>query len=242
MRTKFQWFLSKALCSSYKKLIISTPLLLQGLHTMSLAKSVQDGRKPRECKRLHLRDPRPVPYVPIKDEVQEEVSKMQHLQIKTLLEKDTTLNFAVWHNNGTKEDFLMHVMAVLDAIKKRGHFKDYKKAKKAYVEHKQMVKSVKAGLALLDRTSKESGKLCKAKKVEAKAKEAKAKAKEAKAETKEAAGATKVPEDPMKAAFQADLEKAKKAAEDAQGTMIAATSEMFAFYLNLLSPERKYSC
>jgi hypothetical protein len=31
----------------------------------------------------------------------------------------------------------MYVMAVLDAIKKRGHFKDYKKAQKAYVEHKQ---------------------------------------------------------------------------------------------------------
>jgi hypothetical protein len=33
----------------------------------------------------------------------------------------------------------------------------------------------------------------------------------------------------MKAAFQANLEKAKKAAEDTQGTMTAATSQMFAF-------------
>ncbi len=80
----------------------------------------------------------------------------------------------------------MHVMAVLDAITKRGHFKDYKKAQKAYVEHKQAVKSVKTDLALLNRTSKGLGKLCKAKKAKAKAKEAKAKSKEAK-------GATKVP-------------------------------------------------
>jgi hypothetical protein len=43
---------------------------------MSLAKSVLDTLKPRECKKLHLREPPPVPYVPIKDEVQEEVSKM----------------------------------------------------------------------------------------------------------------------------------------------------------------------
>jgi hypothetical protein len=28
----------------------------------------------------------------------------------------------------------MHVMAVLDAIKKRGHFKDYMNAQRAYVE------------------------------------------------------------------------------------------------------------
>jgi hypothetical protein len=44
----------------------------------------------------------------------------------------------------------------------------------------------------------------------------------------------------MKAAFQADLEKAKKAIGDAQGAMTAVASEMFAFYLNLLSPESKY--
>ncbi len=45
----------------------------------------------------------------------------------------------------------------------------------------------------------------------------------------------------MKAGFQVDLEKAKKAMEDATGTMTAATSQMFTFYLNLLSPKSKYS-
>jgi hypothetical protein len=63
--------------------------------------------------------------LPVKDEVQEEVSKMQNLQIKTLLEKDTTLNFLVWHKNRTREAFLMHVTVVLEAIKKHSHFKDY---------------------------------------------------------------------------------------------------------------------
>ena len=52
-------------------------LLLQGLYSMSLAKLVPDGLKPWKCKRLHLREPLPVPYVPVKGEVQEEVSKMQ---------------------------------------------------------------------------------------------------------------------------------------------------------------------
>jgi hypothetical protein len=167
--------------------------------------------------------------------------------MKTLLKKDTTLNFPVWHKNGTREAFLMHVTAVLDAIKKRGDFKDYKKAEKAYVEAKQAVKSAKTGLALLNETSAGLGKLRKAKKakvkakeVEAKAKEAGAKAKEAEAKSKESEGATIVPKDPMKAAFQADLEKASKAVKDTQGTMTAATSEMFVVYLNLLSPESKY--
>jgi hypothetical protein len=109
------------------------------------------------------------------------------------------------------------------------------------VEAKQAVKSAKAGLALLNGSSRGSGKLHKAKKAEVKAKEAKAKAKEAKAKSKEAKGATEVPKDPMKASFQADLEKAKKAVEVTQGAMTAAASEMFMFYSNLLSLESKYS-
>jgi hypothetical protein len=164
--------------------------------------------------------------VPVKDEVQEEVSKMKNLQIKTLLEKDMTLNFPVWHENGTREAFLMHVTAVLDAIKKRGHFKDYKKAQKAYVEAKQVVELAKAGLALLNGTNTGLRKNCKKKalaKTKEAAKEAKAKTPETESETKEAKGATKMTKDTTKG-FQADLEKAKKAVEDAKGATTAAAS------------------
>jgi hypothetical protein len=80
---------------------------------MSLAKSVPNGLKSRECERTKLREPPPIPYIPKKDKVQEEVTRLRNLQIKTSLEKDTALNFPVWHKNGTKEAFLMHVMAVL---------------------------------------------------------------------------------------------------------------------------------
>jgi hypothetical protein len=168
--------------------------------------------------------------MPVKDEVQEEVSKLKNLQIKTSIKKDTTLNFPMWYDNRTKEAFLMHVMVVLDMIKKCGHFKDYKNAQKAYVEQKEAVNSAKAWLALLDRTREGSGKLSKKLK----------KAKKAKAKSKEADGVTKVPEDPVKANFHANLEKAKKAAKDAKGAMTPAASKMFAFYLNLLSPKSKY--
>jgi hypothetical protein len=93
----------------------------------------------RECERTKLREPPPVPYIPKKDKVQEEVARLRKLKIKTLLEKDRTLNFPVWHKNGTQEAFLMHVTVVLDTIKKRGHFKDYNKAQKAHDEVKQAV-------------------------------------------------------------------------------------------------------
>jgi hypothetical protein len=167
---------------------------------MSLAKLVPAGLKPQECTRLHPREPPPVPYMPEKDEVQEEVSRMKNLQIKTSIKKDTALNFPMCYDNKTKEAFLMHMTAVLDAIKKSGHFKDYKEAQAAYLEQKEAVKSAKPSLVLLDGASEGSGKSRKNSK----------KDKEAKAKSKEADGATKVPKDPMRATFQANLEKAKK--------------------------------
>ncbi len=211
---------------------------------MSLAKSVPNGLKPQECKRTKLREPPPIPYIPKKDKVQEEVARLRNLQIKTLLEKDTTLNFPVWHKNGTQEAFLVHVMAVLDAIKKRGHFKDYDKAQKAYEEAKKAVELAEAGLALLDGTNAGTKKNFKKKvlaKVKEAAKEAFVKVPDPKSEAKEAEESTKATEDMMKAGFQVDLEKAKQAQAIAKTTMTTAASEMFAFYLNLLSPESKYA-
>jgi hypothetical protein len=138
---------------------------------MSLAKSVPEGLNPQECKQTKLHKPPPVPYIPEKDKVQEEVAKLQNLQIKTSLEKDTTLNFLVWHENRTREAFLMHVTAVLDAMKKRGHFKDYDRAQKAYEEAKKAAESAEAGLALIKGTSAGTTSKCK-KKALTKAKEA----------------------------------------------------------------------
>ncbi len=85
---------------------------------MSRSKSVPEGLNPRKCKHTKLCKPPPVPYIPEKDKVQEDVSKLRQLQIKTSLEKDTALNFAVWQKNGTCEAFLMHVAVVLNTMKK----------------------------------------------------------------------------------------------------------------------------
>ena len=95
---------------------------------MSMSKMVPNHLKPRECKRTKLREPPPVPYVPEKDKVQDEVSKKRNMEIKTTIKKDTTLNLPIWQENGTHEDFLMHVTAVFNAIKNCGHFEDYDKA------------------------------------------------------------------------------------------------------------------
>jgi hypothetical protein len=177
--------------------------------------------------------------VPTKDEVQDDVARMQSLEIKTTIEKDTTLNFAVWQENRTRETFLMHVTAVLDAIKKRVHVKDYEMAAKKYEGAKKAVESAKAGLALLNRTGEKVKKSRKKKTKEGK-KDATAKAPEPESDAKEAEVAPTV-NDKMKASFLEDLENAKQTQRTAKGTMFIAASKMFSFYSNLLSPESKYA-
>jgi hypothetical protein len=101
-----------------------------------------------------------------------------------------------------------------------------------------------AGLALLKGTS--AGTTSKHKKkalarAKEAVKEALAKAHETKPEIKDAEEAPKVTDDPMKAGFQADLEKAKQAQETAKVAMTAAVNLMFTFYSSLLSPKSKYA-
>jgi hypothetical protein len=136
------------------------------------------------------------------------------------------------------------VTAVLDTIKKRGHFKDYNRAQKAYEEAEKAAELAEAGLALLEGTS--AGMTSKhKKKVLAKAKEAAKEAlanvQETKPETKDAEEAPRVTDNSIKAGFQADLEKTKQAQETAQGAMTGATNLMFMFYSNLLTPKSKYA-
>jgi hypothetical protein len=98
----------------------------------------------------------------------------------------------------------MHVTAVLDAIKKRGHFQDYKKAEKVHKEAKKAIESARAGLSLLDGTKAKSRQFCKKKAKEATEK-ALAKANASKSEAREAKIASKVNNDSMKAGFLEDL-------------------------------------
>jgi hypothetical protein len=138
----------------------------------------------------------------------------------------------------------MHVTVVLDTMKKRGHFKDYDRAQKAYEEAKKAAELVEAGLALLEGTNAGTTSKHKKKalvKTKEAAKEILVKAQETEPETKDAEEAPGVTDNLMKAGFQADLEKAKQAQKTAKGAMTAAANLMFMFYSNLLSPESKYA-
>ncbi len=139
-RTRFQCFLSDPPLSSFKKLIVLNPRLVQvqSLRTMSVAKAVPKGIKDRECKRFALREPPLVPYMPEKDSVQETVSALKSDQsLKTTIGVDAELRLPIWHC-GMCEAFLMHLSSALDTIKKQGTFMAYKQAHEAYVEQKEV--------------------------------------------------------------------------------------------------------
>jgi hypothetical protein len=72
------------------------------------------------------------------------------MEIKTTIEKNTTLKFPAWQENGTRKAFLMHVTAIIDVIKKRGHFEDYDKAAYTWEQARSTAESARAGLALLE--------------------------------------------------------------------------------------------
>jgi hypothetical protein len=181
---------------------------------MSLPKSVPEGLKPGVCKRVKLCEPPPVPYVPTKDKVQDEVAKLRNLEIKTTIEKDTTLNFPVWHKSGTRGAFLMHVTLVLDAIKKRRHFYDHEKDAKDHKESTKAVESARAALSLLDGTGAKAKKSRKKKTKEVE-KNATAKVQDFKSDAKEAKDAPEA-NDEMKAGFLESRE-GQASPEDCKG-------------------------
>jgi hypothetical protein len=210
--------------SSFKKLIVSTPRLLHGLHTMSLVKAAPEGLKDLECKRITLRECPPIPYVPKKDSVEEMVSSLKAESLKTQISKRKEVQVSFWHS-GTREAFLMHVGSALNAIKKRGPFKAHKEANEAYVEQRNLVKQAKAALAKIDRTTSKGART----------------SKKSSNKHKEASVTANAPEPHLQAMYQLDLKKARDTAENANAKAESAAQDMFQFYTNLLSVDAKYA-
>jgi hypothetical protein len=208
-RISFQQFTSNLPISSFKTLVVLTPRLLRGLHAMSLAKTVPEGIRDKECKRFALGKHPLVLYVPEKDPIQEIASALKRNQsLKTIIWDDAELCISIWHA-GTRETFFMHVSTALDAIEKRGPFKAYKEACEAYVKQQKVAKQAKAALAILyaavsvgEKASKKTSKKTSKKAFE-----------KASQKAKEGAALVDVPDPELCAEYKKDLEKAKEAAE-----------------------------
>ncbi len=217
------------MCLSFKKLIMSTPRLLQGLHMMSLVKVVPDGIKDKKCKRSTLQEIAPVPYVPEKDPIQEMVPALKSDQsLMTSIGGDAELHLPIWYC-GTCKAFLVHVSTAVDAIKKRGPSKAHKEACEACVEQHNVVKQAKVVPAILNAAAS------KGKKTSKKSSE------KASQKAKESMALADAPDPELHAEDQADYEKDKSAAEAAKSNHKAAATKMFQFYANLLSADAKYA-
>jgi hypothetical protein len=206
---------------------------------MSLAKAVPKGIRDKECKRFALQECPLVPCVPEKDSVQETVSALKSDQsLKPTIGVDAELRLPIWHC-GTHEAFLMHVSPTLDAIKKRGTFKAYKEAHKAYVDQHKAAKQAKAAMALLlaptSKCKKPSGKA--SKKSPAKKSSEKEKTSQ---KTKEGVALADAPAPKLCDEYQALYDKASFTKEIAKNKRDATATKMFQFYANLQSLDAKY--
>jgi hypothetical protein len=79
--------------SSFKQLIVSTPILLCGLHTMSLAMAAPKGLKDPECKKTTLLECPSILYVREKYYVQETVSSLKLIVSRPRLAKMQNVEF-----------------------------------------------------------------------------------------------------------------------------------------------------
>ncbi len=134
----------------------------------------------------------------------------------------------------------MHVSSALGAIKKRGTFKAYKEAHKAYVEQCDVAKQAKAALALLTAPTSEGEKASKKASEKEPAKKSSEKEKASK-KTKEGTTLADAPAPEHCNEYQALYDKATFAKEIAKNKCEAAATEMFQFYANLLSLDANYS-
>jgi hypothetical protein len=218
---------------------------------ISIAKAVPESIKDRECKRFALRERPPVPYMPEKDPIKETVSLLKSDQsLKTTIRVDAELRLPIWHC-GTREVFLMHVSSVLDTIKKRGTFKAYKEAHKAYVEHCKVAKQAKANMDLFTTPTSEGKKASRkaAKKASKKASEKTSKKasgknrsekEKASQKTKEGAALSDAPAPDLCKEYKALYKKDMFAKETAKNKKEADATKMFQLYANLLSSDAKY--
>ncbi len=240
-RTRLQCFLSDPPRSSYKKLIISTPRLVQALRMMLIAKAVPKGIKDHECKRFALRECPPVLYVPEKDPVQETVSLLKSDQsLKMTIRADAELRLPIWHW-GAYEVFLMHVSSALDAIEKRGTFKAHKEAHEAYVEQRNVAKQVKADMGLFASKGEKATKKGTEKASATASGKNRSEKEKAPQKTKEGVALSNATAPDLCEEYKALYEKVVLAKETVKSQKETTATKMFQFYANLVSLDAKYA-
>ncbi len=118
---------------SFKRLILETPLWQYAMS--SNIKSPLEGLKPSECEKGKSVARPPVPYVPPLDLIEKQVTE----QIKVKIPDSTNFGMAAFAY-GTNKDYLIHIIAVLRIIEKKGLVSDIKVAWDAIIEVRREMK------------------------------------------------------------------------------------------------------
>ena len=89
-------------------------------------KLVPKGLRNQEVERACSRRP-PIPYIPVKDKIGEQVNKVAGSQVfKLKLPDGTKVNHTQW-DAGNNDTFIIHVMNVLSYCNRKGFFKAFMK-------------------------------------------------------------------------------------------------------------------
>ncbi len=177
--------------------------------------------------------------MPKKNPIQETVFALKSDQsLKIIIGVDVELRLPIWHC-GTCNAIQMHVSLALNANKKRGTFKAYKEAHKAYVEQKELAKQAKAALALFTAPTSEGAKASNKAYEKEPAKKYSEKEKASK-KTKRGVALANAPAPEHSDEYQALYVKATFAKETTKNKRKTAATKMFQFYTSLLSLDAKY--
>jgi hypothetical protein len=122
--------------SSFEKLLLGTGLLQYA--NMSTSLKSPDGLKAAECKKRQLSHGPPIPYVPVVDIVTPK-EEPQIFKIKLL---DVSHLSMPINSHGNNEEYLAHIVAVLQVIKQKGLPKKCQVLAKAVVRWSEALKNL----------------------------------------------------------------------------------------------------
>ena len=95
---------------------------------MSDAKSVPRGLKDTECEKSAHKVHPPISYIPVVDEIQDDLGKEKKKPLSIRLKDKTSFSASIWENR-TPGAFFIQVQEALNACTRKGHFKDLEEAK-----------------------------------------------------------------------------------------------------------------
>jgi hypothetical protein len=104
-----------------KELFLGNTKLSNQLKIMSEQSKIVKGLKDQECEKGAISRRPPISYVPVIDEIQEQLNSnlTSKRYEKLATPKGITFNVGVWYS-GTPEQFLMHVKQAMHSVKQAG--------------------------------------------------------------------------------------------------------------------------